>query len=151
MPRLDDSLEKNERQWVHDPHWASGITAPCTGLVCQEPTHWIKRAAQHAPTSLADWWQTTADDDLAACVPKMREYGSRDLSELGNWLGALMGWELDTAKATELGCIMYLVGKLARVHEALARREMPSEDTMHDITVYSMMARCARDRGGWGE
>jgi hypothetical protein len=43
----------------------------------------------------------------------------------------------------------YLLGKATRVFGAYQRGGRPSDDTWHDLTVYSMMARRVRETGGW--
>lgn len=94
------------------------------------------------------WWTTTAQADYDAFGPKMAEYGSTDLEEIGRMLCHLMGWE-DAGPSTwgEVGCFFYLYGKIQRRVSAYRRHELPSGDTLHDETVYSLMGRGYRERG----
>lgn len=103
-------------------------------------------------TDLESWWQNTCTDDLEATVPKMQEYGALDLVESGRAMAKMGGWEgLTNAELIELGIAYYLKGKIERVMEAYRMHRMPSADTWKDITVYSLMGRAARERGGWGD
>lgn len=105
-----------------------------------------------ATVSLEDWWRDTCISDLNATVPKMQEYGALDLVESGRAVAKMGGWEgLTNAELIELGIAYYLKGKIERVMEAYRLHRLPSTDTLKDITVYSLMARAARERGGWGD
>lgn len=102
------------------------------------------------PDSLEGWWPATAHADLTACLPKLREYGSDDLVAIGDDLAALMEWhDASDAVKAELGCYFYLRGKTARMHTAYAAHRLPSDDTVHDETVYTMMIRRIRATGSW--
>ena len=62
--------------------------------------------------------------------------------------GASSGLGVDFARQlAELGCWFYISGKIERAFEALHRHELPSDDTVHDATVYSMMIRRIREVG----
>lgn len=100
---------------------------------------------------LRDWWEQTARADLDACVPKMAEYGSDDLEDIGQELAAMMANSGSTQgpDGTEIGIYFYLRGKLSRWRSAIERGELCSDDTLHDIVVYAMMARANR-AGVWG-
>ena len=98
--------------------------------------------------AVAEWWRKTAEDDLAGFEPKWAEYGSRDLAEFGRFLASLADWEgLGDQQLIELGCFGYMLGKMARAQEAYREKRWPSDDTMHDLTVYSMMLRRSREGG----
>lgn len=45
------------------------------------------------------------------------------------------------------GIMFYALGKIARAIASLERNEMPSEDTLFDLSVYAMMARAYQARG----
>lgn len=96
----------------------------------------------------ANWWECTASSDLAGFLPKLEEYGSRDLVSLGHDLLSMIGWEDQPDRvAGEVGAIFYLRGKIARAMEAIGHHKLPSDDTEKDMTVYSMMARRFRANG----
>jgi len=98
------------------------------------------------------WWAEVSTEDLQATVPKMQEYGALDLVECGRAVAKMGDWDdLTDAQLIELGIAFYVKGKVERLMEAYRLHRMPSEDTWKDITVYSMMGRAARMRGGWGD
>lgn len=100
------------------------------------------------PTGIELWWRDTAITDLNGFLPKLLEYGANDLDAIGRDLLEMAGWEDQPDRVgAELGCIFYLRGKIARAMEAIANHRLPSEDTLLDITVYSMMARRIRQNG----
>lgn len=45
------------------------------------------------------------------------------------------------------GIMFYALGKITRALASLERGEMPSEDTLFDLSIYSMMARAYHARG----
>lgn len=96
---------------------------------------------------VASWWRRTNADDHLAFVPKFEEYGSEDLVAIGRNLADILGREVTDAEATELGIYFYLYGKMARWTEAVKDGRAVSDDTLHDLTVYSMMARLNRAGG----
>lgn len=96
------------------------------------------------------WWEDVAAADAEAAAAKMGEYGSHDLVMIGDALTSMIGRaEASDAQKAELGCAFYLLGKLARAMEAYRHGKQPSDDTWHDVTVYSMMIRRIRATGGW--
>lgn len=98
--------------------------------------------------TLAKWWERTGYNDFLMFGPKLAEYGARDLVAHGRAIAEMGHFDKRTeAEYGEIGCMFYLHGKLARAMEAYARGDDPSEDTLHDITVYSQMARAFRERG----
>lgn len=104
------------------------------------------------PLPLDEWWRSACESDLRATVPKMEEYGASDLVAIGRDMADLAGWKgLTEPQYCEIGIAFYLRGKIARVMEAYVLKRFPSDDTWHDITVYSIMGRAARERGGWGD
>jgi hypothetical protein len=95
---------------------------------------------------LIAWWTETAASDAGAAAAKAEEYGAVDLVIMGTVLESMLPEsEVD---GQELAIAFYLLGKIARALSAYQRGETPSDDTYHDITVYSMMARRIRANGG---
>lgn len=145
------------RGWTHE----GGADAQCgacggTGQVWPvplfegEPAEPWRSDEDLVPTvqAVADWWSDTAAGDLDAFLPKLQEYGSNDLIDCGRALALVAGWNgLDDGQCAEIGVFFYLYGKMSRWAEALANRRRPSDDTLHDVTVYSMMARRIRETG----
>lgn len=94
------------------------------------------------------WWAETTMGDREAFAPKFKEYGSNDLVEIGRTMLAVAGRDEDDDQVcAEAGIYFYLVGKIARWTEALQRGDRPSDDTLHDISTYAMMARLNRAGG----
>lgn len=97
---------------------------------------------------VGEWWAAVAEADLQSFYPKWKEYGSHDLAVFGQFLADMKGWEgLSHDQLTELGCFGYLLGKVARAAEAYTDKRFPSDDTLHDLSVYSLMARRTREGG----
>lgn len=98
--------------------------------------------------NVAEWWRRTNADDHLAFIPKFEEYGSEDLLAIGRTMADILGKkDLTDQQATELGIFFYLYGKMARWVEAVKEGRPVSDDTLHDLTVYSMMARLNRAGG----
>ena len=98
---------------------------------------------------LQAWWQTTSDEDMREMLPKVSEYTSSDLEVMGT---VMQQWGIaapELGAGMEAACLWYLLGKVARAVAAYREGRRPSEDTLHDITVYSMMARRIRETGDW--
>lgn len=101
--------------------------------------------------NLRDWWIDDAVDEADATVVKMEEYGSGDLVEIGRQMWQMSGRDpvnMSKVQAMEVGCMFYLLGKIARVTSAVERGDMASDDTWFDIGVYAKMVRAARE-GAW--
>lgn len=96
---------------------------------------------------LADWWQTTSDADFQGMVPKLTEYGSGDIELMGHAM-AVIG-RFDHKTGAESACWFYCLGKVARLMQDYHRKVEGKEDTWHDLSVYSMMARRIREVGSW--
>lgn len=127
----------------------------CTALDCPNPglaSESISTVEQipSSHSELRGWWEATSTADLEAMLPKLGEYTSADLVIMGD---ALVEWGTDAlplgAAGQEAACLFYILGKVARAIAALREGRLPSDDTYHDITVYSMMTRRIRERGGW--
>ncbi len=111
-----------------------------------EPDTEITRA-ELAYVELLRWWSDVSLDDAQAAHVKAQEYGGSDLQVMGAALELAFG--LAPGSGTEAVCQFYLLGKVARALDALAAGKTPSDDTLHDETVYAMMARRIRKVGGW--
>lgn len=99
---------------------------------------------------LTDWWVERAQDEVAAVAPKAVEYSAVDLMEYGRTLALVMDrGPISDEEATEIGIWGYLVGKVARWTGAIKEGRRVSDDTIHDIAVYTKMAQRTRDVGGW--
>lgn len=101
--------------------------------------------------ALETWWLDKAHADVAKVAPKAVEYSAVDLIEYGKTLALVMGLKhnISDEEATEIGIWGYLVGKVARWTGAIKEGRRVSDDTIHDIDIYAVMARRNRDVGGW--
>jgi hypothetical protein len=89
----------------------------------------------------------TSHEDLQKLLPKAREYGAADIRIMGFAMQELLS--LKTLELGEEAAIaFYLLGKIARLFGAYEKGEASSDDTWHDITVYSLMGRRIRENGG---
>lgn len=156
-PELERLLAEKREIEVEAHHRDIGINDPSTGTEAwKHDMHPDTPKGEHHPisievASITGWWRTVAEADLQACLPKLAEYGSNDLVEIGRDLCALAGWENPSEQVmAEVGVWFYLRGKIGRTMEALIHHRLPSDDTVHDITVYSMMIRRIRRTGQWG-
>lgn len=94
--------------------------------------------------NIGGWWALQSDQDAQLYIAKSNEYGSVDLEIMGDSL-ALQG--VSPREGSEIAAIMfYALGKVARAISALNAGKLPSEDTLRDLTVYSMMARLIHER-----
>jgi hypothetical protein len=141
------------------------VPGPITELVPTEAERLAAAAAESTPVfdslgseiadQLSDWWQQESTADMLATVPKAIEYGSSDLKAMGQQLVALHPnvTAMDAGERDRVGQEMaiafYLLGKITRLFGAYERGGSPSDDTIHDVTVYSMMFRRVRATGGW--
>lgn len=106
--------------------------------------------------ALMAWWLSTALDDFNATVPKILEYGGKhgtegaaDLRTMGDAMATLLGWGVFSPVALELACWFYILGKVGRLISDYQQQREGKDDTWHDITVYSMMARRIKAVGRW--
>jgi hypothetical protein len=107
-----------------------------------EPEQLTREEAQ--AIDLAKWWLDKAEEEIAATIPKMREYSSSDLQVMGTALDSE-----DTQRGMEAAIAFYVLGKIARAVGALQEGRAPSDDTWFDISVYAKMAMRVRERGRW--
>lgn len=101
------------------------------------------------------WWRTVTENDLAATLPKIGEYGAADLKIMGEAMVSMHPnlQAMDERERGEVGIEMaiafYLLGKVSRLFGAYQSGGRPSDDTWHDTSVYAMMGRRVRETGGW--
>lgn len=120
-------------------------------------------------TDPSAWYEAEQRADRELAMAKRAEYGSADLrimasalremlpdpelSELrdafGNGEYGGMEQQDDEGYYIEAAIVFYVLGKVSRIVGALSEGRVPSLDSWHDITVYSMMARRTRNSGGW--
>lgn len=106
---------------------------------------------------LADWWRGVTEDDIAAMLPKAREYSAYDLILLGKATADMVGafdpepYEegVPDGVYAEIGCWWYLMGKVARAIGAIKEGRLPSEDTAADARIYATMISRIKAVGGW--
>lgn len=110
----------------------------------------MARLGEDARTAdLRIWWEGVSREDFEQMAPKVGEYTSADLEVMGT---VMEQWGIaapEKGAGMEAACVWYLLGKVARAVAAYREGRAPSEDTLHDITVYSMMARRIRETGEW--
>lgn len=145
------------RRWFDRPFSASASDHNHPGGIYHEASKVAEQmsAAQQARNNtrrkqpLDEWWRTTSEREISDTVPKALEYGATDLIDIGSQLGRWMKRDLTDAEAAELGCIFYLVGKMARLTAAVDREEFASDDTIKDIGIYIKMIQRIRSAGSW--
>lgn len=96
---------------------------------------------------LENWWSRQVMSDIERTAPKIEEYGTKDLEAMGRLFAQIRGIEWESDIAAVWGIMFYAQGKIARAIASLERGEMPSEDTLFDLSVYAMMARSYEARG----
>jgi hypothetical protein len=85
-----------------------------------------------------DEWDAISNRYRDIYVKKNEEYGDADLHIMGRALQLALGLETES-DGIESAIVFYLLGKVARVISANQRGERASDDTILDITIYSMM------------
>lgn len=100
---------------------------------------------------LCAWAMSEVNADLNSVKRQITEYGSIDLEIMGRGLQEMSGIPvtMDAAVGQEMAVIFYILGKVSRGISAIAAGQMPSEDSLRDITVYSLMLRHVRQFGHW--
>lgn len=100
------------------------------------------------PTEFAAWLRGYIDEIIDTTVPKMEEYGTRDLEDIGSSMVEI-GQVTDSEVSNyEYGVLFYLLGKVARWKAAATRGKPVSTDTLHDTVVYTLMVMFDRERNG---
>ncbi len=85
--------------------------------------------------------------DVGAFREKAKEYGSADLEVMGAAMAELLGLHHD--EGVEAALAFYILGKVSRAFGAIKMGKIPSDDTWHDVTVYSLMIRERRLRDNY--
>lgn len=142
----------------------SRATERTEGLNVAREVHEAKEDPTERPdewSELRGWWEQTAYDEIAGLIGKMEEYGgmhrATDLTEIGRAMveagvsdGPLTGGgAVQDGWLQELGAYFYLRGKFARWGAAIIEGRPVSDDTIHDIAIYTRMVQRIRARGGW--
>jgi hypothetical protein len=112
--------------------------------------------AEATERQLRSWWLNVSGEDATAVIPKAVEYGSGDFDIMGAAMLALRPdhWgETDAGErlkiAREMAIMFYILGKVGRAMSAYGEGRPPSDDTLADLTRYSMMVRHVRRFGVW--
>lgn len=106
---------------------------------------------------VAGWWHDLAEADIKATLPKLAEYGASDLAIMGGALTRMLPPEVRAAMSdedlrrvgVEMAIANYLLGKVGRMFSAWEQGREPSDDTIKDARIYSIMLTRAREHGGW--
>ena len=98
---------------------------------------------------IREWWMMTANEDANLIVRKYEGYGDHSLTGLGRELAELTGREATRGQMQQLAIYYFLLGKMARLKNALLKGEQASDDTWQDITCYAMMGRKIQQHDGW--
>jgi hypothetical protein len=101
---------------------------------------------------LQAWAAGVVVEDLKSVKRQITEYGSIDLEIMG--MGLLEASSVPTDQHTEqrgmeMALVFYLQGKVARCISAMAAGKPPSDDTLRDLRVYSLMLAHVREFGHW--
>ena len=105
--------------------------------------------SEDSSESLSSWWIDHAIDEARRTCAKMAEYGSSDLVALGRTYAHMAGIPAPAAvEAMEIGCLIYLLGKVNRAVESVRQHRPILLDTWFDTAVYAKMAQAAR-AGAW--
>lgn len=104
-------------------------------------------AEERPPLSLGDFWREDTERLITMCEPKVIEYGSEDLVELGRDVARMAGRPVpDDGLAYELGVFFYVRGKMARWMNAAVRGEHVNQDSLDDILTYVVLCKYDRKR-----
>ncbi len=111
----------------------------------------IRDAAGAMATSaeFAEWWGKLVQTEAPTIGAKAKEYGSNSLAAMGRLYARGQGREVEPAEALELGCYVYMYGKVQRVADAMINGKLPSMDTVLDTMVYAAMILFIREHKRW--
>lgn len=107
------------------------------------------------PDDVVEWLVRLVSDELEPMIRKAAEYGGADLEIMGGAMIALVdrskfppdtNW---TKLGMEMGLAFYQLGKISRMFGAWAEGRTPSDDTLYDDMIYSLMLRFVRRFGHW--
>lgn len=138
-------------------------SANVDALAISDSPDWVPLAPPGGPpgsaageVELREWWEEVARREVEQVAPKAVEYSAADLDIMGyvlrNYPAAVdsAASAADAAaRAAELACAYYLLGKIARMFGAYHEGRMPSDDCVHDINVYGRMIQRIRETGSW--
>lgn len=99
---------------------------------------------QKAEQELTEWWLAMAQYEVDRTVPKVVEYSSSDLVDIGR---GVLGDGYSVEEYTEAGIAFYALGKVSRIMGAIRERRRPSDDSWFDLGVYARMAQRTREFG----
>lgn len=140
-------------QRAPEPGWWETLGYDSNPLTVSQPATDTADSDPVLSSELGQWWMDLAREEIRRTVPKVDEYGSTDLADVGWDLARMRGRDPDlptsVEEATELGIYFYIRGKLSRWTDAIIRGDRPSDDTLFDISVYIRMAQRVRAAGGW--
>lgn len=108
-----------------------------------------------AKNKLRKWWIAQATTEIDDMMDKLAEYGTGDLHEIGRQMMKVRGVDIDemidmhglqtvNAQMYELGIMFYALGKIQRVITAAEQGKTASNDTWHDLNIYSKMVLAGR-------
>ena len=145
-PTLDDALACAECQ--------QGAQAALRALKRSEAPPEAPESLSRRAGELERWWLAMANEEIERTVPKVIEYGSTDLAEIGRQMASVSGLATpegltDEAYWSELGITFYACGKMARVMEAVREGRVASDDSWFDLGVYVRMVQRVRHSGAW--
>lgn len=95
------------------------------------------------------WWRTLVSCEAPVIARKAQEYGSNSLAAMGRLYARGQGREVEPAEALELGCAVYMYGKVQRVADAMINGKSASRDTILDTMVYAAMMLFIRESKRW--
>lgn len=96
--------------------------------------------------SLRTWWNEQSNALFNTYLRKAREYGSMDLDIMG---GAMrdIGAAVGPLGGAQAAIMFYSLGKVARAISAIQSGRHPSDDTLQDLIIYTMMAMLINKHG----
>lgn len=95
------------------------------------------------------WAHNFVDNHAPMVSKKAEEYGTFSLSEVGRLFALGQGRSVSSVEAIELGCLLYAHGKIQRSISAVLRGRLPTEDTVVDTAIYSLMALFVKEFHRW--
>lgn len=89
--------------------------------------------------ALKIWWNEQSNALFSTYLRKAREYGSVDLDIMGSAMRD-MGTAVGPMGGVQMAIMFYALGKVSRAISALKAGGRPSDDTLQDLVIYTMMA-----------
>lgn len=102
-----------------------------------------------AEKTLSEFWREKTEALISLCAPKVEEYGSQDLADIGWDLLEMSNKDENASEedAYETGVYFYVRGKIARWANAIKQGRPVSQDTLDDIITYCILALHNREVG----